>query len=158
MKVPTLYLDTSVIGGYFDDEFQEVTRQLWRERDEGRFAFLTSALVAQEIVAAPEKVQALLAATFIQDELLPLTKEVEELAAAYLAQKIVSQRYANDARHVAIATVNRISVVVSWNFQHLVNYEREIAFNGVNLLQGYGSVRIISPLELIHGNENEEGV
>lgn len=53
MKIPTLYLDTSILGGYFDDEFQEVTRHLWRERDEGEF--LTSALVAQETVAAPEK-------------------------------------------------------------------------------------------------------
>ncbi len=127
-------------------------------RDEGSFTFLTSALVAQEIVAAPKKVQALLASTFIQRELLPLTDEVEELAAAYLAQKVVSPRYANDARHIAIATVNRIGVVASWNFQHLVNYEREIAFNGVNLLQGYGSVRIVSPLELIHANESEEGI
>jgi predicted nucleic acid-binding protein len=151
-----LYLDSSVIGGFYDPEFQEATRKLWRERDEGKFAFRTSPLVAQEIASAPDKVQALLASSFVQGELLPLTTEAEELAAAYLAQKVVPLRFANDARHVALASVHGIGLVVSWNFQHLVNYQREIAFNGVNLLQGYAPIRILSPLELIHGDEIEK--
>ena len=92
----------------------------------------------------------------MQSELLPLTAETEELAAAYLSHKVVPSRFANDARHVAVACVHGVGLVVSWNFQHLVNYQREVAFNGVNLLQGYAPVRIISPLELIHADEIDE--
>jgi hypothetical protein len=47
-------------------------------------------------------------------------------------------------------------VIVSWNFRHLANLRREAGFNAVNLLQGYPQVRILSPLELIHENEDED--
>ena len=73
--------------------------------------------------------QNLLASSFVRNELLPLTIEAEDLAAAYLSYKVVPARLANDARHVAIACVHGIGLVVSWNFQHLVNYQRERAFN-----------------------------
>ena len=49
----------------------------------------------------------------------------------------------------------QIEYLVSWNFRHLVNVERERGFNAVNLLQGYRTVRIVSPLELIYGSEDE---
>jgi hypothetical protein len=156
MKVATLYLDTSIIGGYFDEEFAEPTRLLWRQMEEGRWRFVTSLLVGQEMTGAPDDVRTLMTSTFTQSDLLPLTLEVEQLASAYLDQSIVSARFADDARHVAAATVHRVDYVVSWNFQHMVNVRREAAFNAVNLLQGYGSVRILSPLELIYEYLDEE--
>lgn len=150
----SLYLDSSVIGGYFDAEFEEATRKLWQEMEAGAYRFVTSPLVSQEIAGAPENVRTLLAATFIQSDLLPLTEEIEQLTAAYMGQKIVPARYEDDARHVAVATVHHIGLIVSWNFKHLVNYQRETGFNAVNLLQGYPAVRILSPLELIHENDD----
>ena len=53
------------------------------------------------------------------------------------------------------STVAEIDYLVSWNFWHLVNVEREKGFNAVNLLQGYRSIRIVNPLELIYGNEEQ---
>jgi predicted nucleic acid-binding protein len=156
VKVPILYLDTSVIGGYFDDEFKEATRELWRLMEAGKYRFVTSPLVGQEVAGAPEEVRHLLTSTFTQDDLLPLSLEAEELAAAYMAQKVVPAKYEDDALHVAIAVVNGIQVIVSWNFKHLVNFQREAGFNGVNLLQGYPSVRILSPLELIYDDSEEK--
>lgn len=153
VRVTSLYLDTSVIGGYFDDEFMEATRKLWLEREQGLYRFVTSPLVSQEISGAPENVRTLLTSTFVQSEILPLTPEVEQLAKAYMAQKIVPVRYEDDARHVAVAVVHGIPVIASWNFKHLVNLQRETGFNAVNLLQGYPSVRIVSPLELIHESD-----
>ena len=54
MHAPSLYLDTSVIGGYFDAAFMADTRALWRLQEAGRFRFVSSVLVDQEI--APKKV------------------------------------------------------------------------------------------------------
>lgn len=71
---------------------------------------------------------------------------------------MVTPKYADDARHVAIATVQGLTVIVSWNFHHLVNLRREAGFNAVNLLQGYPPVRIVSPLELIHENDEDENL
>jgi predicted nucleic acid-binding protein len=158
MRVLALYLDSSVLGGYFDPEFEEATRQLWQEMDQGRFVFVSSVVVDQEISNAPQRVRDLMAETFDQSTILQITPEVEILSAAYIKKKIVPARYANDATHVAMAVVHGVSVLVSWNFKHLVNYQRETAFNGVNLLEGYPPIRITTPRELINEPEGNEDV
>lgn len=151
-----LYIDSSVIGGYYDDEFQEATRTLWKQVEQGRFRFIASVLSQQEIEGAPARVRRLMERTFPRDDsVLPMTSEAVSLAAAYLEHKVVPATYADDARHVAIAVAHRVTVIVSWNFQHLVNLRREAGFNSVNILLGYPSVRIVSPLELIYGDEKE---
>jgi hypothetical protein len=94
--------------------------------------------------------------TFARETLLPLTAEADELAQAYLAQKVVPTDYEDDAYHVAICTVARIDCLVSWNFRHLANVRREAGFNAVNVLQGYPPVRIVAPIFLIHGYEEKE--
>ena len=156
MHALSLYLDTSVIGGYFDAEFMADTRVLWRLREAGRFNFFTSRLVFQEITGAPPRVRELMRATFTPDDVLERTAEVEELAQAYLAQKVVPPAFDDDARHVAICTVARLEYLVSWNFRHLANVRRESGFNAVNLLQGYPSLRIVTPTFLIHGYDQEK--
>ena len=154
----SLYLDTSVIGGYFDAEFMVDTRALWKLREAGRYRFISSQLVFQEIACAPERVRELMRSTFKRDDVLERTAEVEELARAYLAQKIVPPAFVDDARHVAVCTVARIEYLVSWNFKHLANVRRESGFNAVNLLQGYPSVRIVAPSFLIHGHDQEKNL
>jgi len=158
MHALSLYLDTSVIGGYYDTEFMADTRALWKLREAGCFRFITSQLVFQEIAGAPERVRELMRATFAPDDVLERTAEVEELAQAYLAQKVVPLDYDDDARHVAVCAVTRIEYLVSWNFKHLANVRRESGFNAVNLLQGYPSLRIVAPTFLIHGHDQEKNL
>ena len=155
MPVPNLYLDTSTIGGYFDDEWQEATRELWRQMEAGQWHFLTSAVTTDELTAAPERVRELFANTFPAETVLGISAETERLAAAYMSRHILPPKYTDDARHVAVCTVAQIEYLVSWNFKHLVNVQREAGFNAVNLLQGYRSVRIVNPLELIYGNQDQ---
>ena len=135
MKTPTLYLDTSVLGGYFDDEFELATRELWRQMEQGRFQFLTSLVTVDELTEAPEQVRELLTNTFAPQNILDVTDEMEQLAAVYMTQAILTPKYSDDARHVAVCTVARLDYLVSWNFRHLVNVEREKGFNATNLLQ-----------------------
>ena len=61
-----------------------------------------------------------------------------------------------DALHVAAATVARADLILSWNFKHIVNYQRIRRFNGVNALEGYVAIEIRSPLELGDEIENED--
>jgi hypothetical protein len=69
-----------------------------------------------------------------------------------MATAILTPKYSDDARHVAACTLARADYLVSWNFKHLVNVDRERGFNEVNRLRGYTSVRIISPMELVYGD------
>ena len=96
MHARSLYLDTSVIGGYFDPEFMADTRALWRLREAGRFRFVSSVLVDQEIARAPKPVRALMRTTFAPADMLPMAAEALELAAHYLAQKVVTRNYTDE--------------------------------------------------------------
>ena len=157
MKIPTLYLDTSVIGGGFDEEFKVATRELFRQADLGLYQLFVSVVTESELQNAPVAVRKFFIETFTEAEkILPLTAESEKLAQAYVKAGVVTPNYVDDARHVAIATVEQVGLIVSWNFKHLANYRRETGFNAVNLLQGYHPVRILTPLELIYGDPEEK--
>ncbi len=147
-----------MIGGYYDTMFKDDTRALWRLSNAGRFRLFSSQIVIDEIAGAPVRVVALMDTTFSPENVLSVNDEIEELAAAYMAQKVVPAKYANDAQHVAVCSVARLDFLVSWNFRHLANARREAGFNAVNLLQGYPPVRIVAPTFLIHGQEEEDNL
>jgi hypothetical protein len=155
MRTPTLYLDTSVLGGYFDDEWKEPTRELWRQMKAGQWLFQSSTIAFDELTNAPGSVRELFRETFDPGALVAVTAEMEQLAAQYIEKAVLTPKYTDDARHVAACTVEKIDFLVSWNFRHLVNVQREAGFNAVNLLHGYQTVRIINPLELIYGNQDQ---
>jgi hypothetical protein len=153
---PVLYVDSSVVGGYFDEEWQEATRELWRQRDVGRWVFVTSAVTAAEMLRAPRHVRDLFEATFPADKRLRLCERTEALAGLYLEAGVVPRKYSDDARHVAACALSGCLILVSWNFRHLANVSREAGFNAVNLLNGYPSLRIVSPLEVIYEEDPED--
>jgi predicted nucleic acid-binding protein len=122
----------------------------------GECRFVASVVTQQEAILAPAKVVRLFARTFPGDAvLLELSPRADELAQAYLAAGVVSARYIDDARHVAIATTHGIGVLVTWNFRHLADYRREAGFNRVNVENGYPPIRIISPLEIVYEGQDE---
>lgn len=155
MNTKVLYLDTSVLGGYFDEEWQQPTRVLWHQMEAGQWLFVTSLVTAEELFSAPARVRDLFHSSFTADSVLDFTAEMDVLAAAYVTHGVVTQKYENDARHVAACTISRCDYLLSWNFRHLVNVQREAGFNGVNLLKGYPALRIVNPLEIIYGNQDE---
>jgi len=120
---------------------------------------MASGLGAREVIGAPPDVRHLFEDTFDRgSDLLPVTDENEDLARQYLGAGVVSAKYEDDARYVAICTVHRVNHLVSWNFKHLVNVRREAGFNAVNLLQGYPPISIVNPKELINGNTDNEDI
>lgn len=147
MKPLSLYMDTSTIGGYYDVEFEEATQELWASAKDGKHILLASELTEQEIMrpGTPQRVKDLFSVTF--KVVLPITEEAILLAKAYMEHRVVPKKYYDDGLHVAIATVHRLEYVVSWNYTHLVNVQRRKAFNGVNLLEGYGPMEIVTPKE-----------
>lgn len=156
MRVQSLYLDTSALGGYFDAAWADDTRHLWQQRGKAQWRFLSSGLVAQEIAGAPAEVRELFESTFDRNkDLLPVTEEMADLAEEYLKAKVVSPNFADDALHVAICSVHQVDHLVSWNFKHLVSVRRAAGFNAVNLLHGYRPVSIVSPKELIYDLDDE---
>lgn len=72
----------------------------------------------------------------------------------YIKQGVVNKKHSIDAQHIALATRERVDVLVSWNFKHIVNLGLIRKFNAVNLMQGYQLLEIRSPLEVLYGKED----
>ncbi len=146
---PRIYTDTSVMGGCEDDEFREPSRRLLEAFVGGDLTLVLSELTLRELEAAPEGVRMVLGRVpQAQIELLSLSSEAEELAAAYLEDGAIGARMRADALHIALATVARVDVLVSWNFKHIVNLKRIHAYNAVNLKKGYPLLEIRTPREV----------
>jgi hypothetical protein len=74
------------------------------------------------------------------------TEESMVLAKAYLEVGVVAERFEDDCRHVAMATVDRVDILLSWNCRHIVHYDKIRLFNAVNLIKGYHPLEIRTPL------------
>jgi hypothetical protein len=81
---------------------------------------------------------------------LKLSEEIEELAEGYLQAGVIPVKKQDDARHVAVATVAGLEIVVSWNHRHLANEKKRALFNAVNRLRGYEQAIVIhTPFEVV---------
>ena len=147
---PRVYTDTSVIGGSEDSEFRDASRRLLEAFRLGAMTLVISELTLRELEAAPAAVRDALG-RIRPDliEVLPVSSEAEDLAAAYIADGAVGPRMRADALHIALATVARVDVLVSWNFKHIVNLQRIRGYHSVNIRRGYPILEIRSPREVL---------
>ena len=145
-----IYIDTSVLGGYFDKEFETDTKLFFNRIFNQEYQVHLSEISQIELLPAPQHVKDLVQA-IPQNCLVMLdfSLEARELANNYISEKILGKASLNDAYHIAIATVNRIDVLVSWNFRHIVNLDKIRLFNAINLKFGYPVMDIRAPKELI---------
>jgi len=110
---------------------------------------VTSAVVEVEIEPAPERVQMFFAKYAETANIENISKEVLELQLNYIRSGVVTEKSLDDALHVAIATVSGCDLIVSWNFKHIVHFDKIPKYNATNVLNGYGHIGIYSPLEVI---------
>lgn len=145
-----IYIDTSIVGGYFDVEFKEATMKLFERLENNEIVFVISDLLDLELLNAPTRVRELLF-NYSPDKFqrIELTEEAIQLADTYIFEKIVGKTSLEDCRHIALATINKVDVLASWNFKHIVNLDRIKGYNSVNLRLGYSMIEIRSPKDLI---------
>ncbi len=152
-KLTRVYADTSVFGGVFDEEFDTASKVFFDAVKKGPFKLITSELVREEIQVGPQKVIDIFEEFLVIAEIAEITDNVLQLQQSYIQAGIVSQKYATDALHVALATASNADLIVSWNFKHIVNFQKIPLYNAVNTLKRFGKIAIFSPLEVI---ENED--
>ena len=148
-----VYADTSVYGGVFDDEFADASQAFFDLVRQGRFRLILSALVRSEIQNAPEHVQNFVAECGTMAELVNADQHSLRLRTAYLNAGIVGSQWNADALHVAVATVSNCRVIVSWNFKHIVHFQKIPLYNGINQSLGFAPIAIHSPEEVIANEE-----
>ncbi|MFQ5600048.1 MAG: PIN domain protein [Candidatus Krumholzibacteriia bacterium] len=155
-KLLRVYVDTSVVGGSLDEEFRAASIRLIERSRTGDALLVISDTTLAELADAPPKVRGV-----IEDlpkgclEFVHQDEESEALAEEYIKDGVVSRQMLVDAQHIAVATIAKVDVLVSWNFKHIVNLDRIRGFNAVNLRLGYPMLEIRSPLE-VRKDDNED--
>ena len=154
MRVPKIYLETSVFNFYFADDApdkRDDTLRLFEEIRQGKYEPYTSAAVVDELNATPNEKRDSMLAMIADYEVvvLPDTPETRRLAAMYVDEGIIPLKYVTDAVHIASTTVNDLDFITSYNFKHIVKRKTITMTEVVNLREGYKRIGIHSPTEVI---------
>ena len=156
MKTLRIYIDTSVLGGCFDSEFEEWSNRLLEALRRHEYVAVLSSVTAAEVEQAPEQVKQVHADLIAAGaELLMVSPEAMALLAQYSAKNILGPKFQNDMLHIALATIADADVLVSWNFRHIVRLDKIRLFNAVNIECGYKPLTICSPREVVPDETNE---
>lgn len=145
------YADTSVWGGYYDNEFSEWTVPFIEQARQGRFTIVLSDVTIGELQDAPENVRDLPETIPPANiELVNITQEQLNLADKYVLEDALTPKYYSDAQHISISTILKVESLVSWNFRHMVNFFRIKQYNSINLKFGYSIIDIRTPKEVTY--------
>ncbi len=145
-----VYVDSSAAGGVFN-QYAAQTKPFWNAVGRDELIVVLSDVLLREADKAPRCVRELLTQIpASQIERVETTEAAKESAMRYIAEKVVGPTSFDDCLHIALATIVKADVLVSWNFKHIVNKTRIDGYNGVNLLLGYFPIDIRTPYEVIH--------
>ena len=153
--IKRIYIDNSVFGGYFDKEFEKETKPFFETVIEKGIKIIASEILELELYRAPEYI-----INFYESlpqnliERIELTDEASELAKKHISEKVVGKTSIGDCQHIALATINKADVLVSWNFKHIVNLERIRGYNSINFREGYQMIEIRTPKEIFNYEKN----
>ncbi|OGR50903.1 MAG: hypothetical protein A3I11_06235 [Elusimicrobia bacterium RIFCSPLOWO2_02_FULL_39_32] len=158
MKKLKLYFDTSVLNFAIATDVpneKDATLKLFKEIEEGKYEVFVSSVVIDEIGRAPEIIAIKLKEVLMKLNAVKLlvNEDSVELANKYVENRVIPPRYKDDALHIAVATVNDLDMIVSWNFSHMVKVKTKREVRGINLLNGYKEMEIVSPQEVIEDAE-----
>ncbi|MCL1856349.1 MAG: hypothetical protein FWF84_01715 [Kiritimatiellaeota bacterium] len=159
MRKQRIYLETTLFNYYFDTDrdAHADTVTLFKEIAAGKYEAYTSSAVIDELEQAPAEKSAAMQALVGKYNItnLQVTEEVRRLANLYVSAGIIPLKYETDSVHIAVATINELDTIVSLNFRHIVKLKTMQMTNAVNILNGYCSIEIHSPMEVLDSEDTQ---
>jgi predicted nucleic acid-binding protein len=152
MKLLKVYFETSVFNFVFADDSlveKDITLKLFNKIKD--YEAYISEIVIREISRAPEfkKKQLFNLINKYEFKELEFDRESEELAKWYIKEGVIPEKYEEDALHIAIASVNNLDVLISWNFSHIVKLKTKMRVAGIIRMLGYKEIEIVFPWEVV---------
>ena len=161
MRKPKIYVETSVWSQALAEDapaLREATSVFLTAAKDNQLPLFVSDVVFAEFSKASEELGARLRGLVreLSPSIISLDDEANRLAEEYLRFGIVPPSKLDDARHVAVAVVHELDILISWNYRHLVNMKRKEAFQHLSSINGYfKSLQIVTPPEVSYGFQQE---
>lgn len=155
-----LYLETTMFNYYFDadrDGHTDTVRLFEKIRN-GEYEVYTSEYAIYELEDAPEPKRSEMLALISEYNItvLPITNESDHFADVYVSENIIPSRFRLDGAHIAIASLNGLDYVLSYNFKHINRAKTKLLTERINRAQGYGTVLICTAKEVLEDETDEE--
>jgi hypothetical protein len=147
-----LYLETTAFNYFFDERpgHDDVVR-LFDEIRAGKHEAYTSGYTVEELDVAPEPKRSNMLA-LIKDYGITVfdpTDESDNLAALYISANIIPERFDYDSAHIAVASINRLDCIISYNFKHINRVKTKLLTGRINSKHNYGTVVICTAREVL---------
>ena len=162
--LPRVYVETSIPSLYHDVRTspavvarRDWTRQWWSDAST-RYNLLSSAAVIDELAAGTSALGALRLELVRTIPLLPIEPPIIEIVTAYIQHKVMPGDPAGDALHLAIASFYKGDFLLTWNCRHLANANKFGHIRRVNALLGLFVPALVTPLELLGGDDDTSNV
>ena len=159
MRKPIIYLETTIFNFYFAEDAEEKradTLALFKEIANGDYLAVTSSVTVYELSKAkePKRSKMMQLLTEYKVAVIDEDSDARKLSKAYVTEKMIPEKYSDDARHIAIASIYGVDLIISWNFQHIVKWKTKIQTNAINIREGYKPTDIYSPSEVIKNEKD----
>ncbi|MDR2522724.1 MAG: hypothetical protein LBC93_03360 [Synergistaceae bacterium] len=152
-----LYLETTMFNYYFDTDRDghADTVALFEAIKEGKYEAYASGYTILELENAPEPKRSEMLSLIDEYHviMLNITDESDRMADLYIAEKIIPSRFRYDSTHIAVASINRLDCILSYNFQHINKLKTKILTERANLAEGYNGVVICTAKEVLDYDE-----
>lgn len=147
----SLYLETSVIGAYLDNDepFRRDLTIRWWEHELSRYNASISLLVERELERLSEPHRSSYLKLIKGLPMVDIPDEAAILAEGYVSRGIFHRKYIADALHVALASLHKIDFFVTWNFGHIANVHRKARIKLFNTAAGFFVPEIVTPEFLV---------
>jgi predicted nucleic acid-binding protein len=154
----TVYIETSILGYLTARATKnlilaaniEVTRDWWELR-RSNFNLYISQVVLDEIAEGDSEIAAQRLEIVRDFPLLELNQAVRDLAGQFLARSNLPPKAADDAVHIATATVYDLDYLLTWNCKHIANAQIQRKLAEISLDREYQLPIICTPYELLGG-------
>jgi hypothetical protein len=150
-----LYLDTTIPSAYYDTSkpVRQLITQKWFENEASLYDLYISVTAIDEIeelenIVKKQNIRQLIVE--YRMVILELSEEAVKLADEYMNRGAIPKSEPEDAYHIAIASVNHLHSLASWNFRHIVSVNPVRKVHEINMKHGYPIIEIGS-LELFGG-------
>lgn len=159
MHKPSIYVETSVWSYAFAEDAPEsrmATLDFFDLARKGEYELFLSEVVLAELLRAPDELAKKLYGLVgeMKPANLELDEEADRLAQKFLQFGAAPPSKVEDAQHVAVAVVNELDMLVSWNYRHLVNVRKREAFQHISAMNGYFKpLHIVNPMEVCHDSQ-----
>ncbi|AVZ30365.1 type II toxin-antitoxin system VapC family toxin [Nodularia spumigena] len=160
---PKVYIETSIPSFYYEVRTEpdmvarrEWTREFWNQATDN-YLLVTSLAVLDELnrgnfTAKNEAIKLISNLLFV-----PIEPVIAEIVEVYIQQHLMPKDPVGDALHLALASHYKCDFLLTWNCRHLANANKFGHIKRVNVMLGLYVPMLVTPLELIGAQNNEEG-